>query len=163
MFFCDAVSGGHTTHWKPAAPMPSVSNYDYRELIANIETGADESTNALADEAGSTWSPWGEAMDREAAKQLGLDETHTIVMMATEVDYLEDAREVISEFKDVGLCSAEEVVEAIEEKTIRVPLPRGMVLVAMAPIGKAEPRTYGLVTVTPNADVTDLAPGKEEK
>ena len=90
---------------------------------------------------------WGESADREAAKQLGLDDTHTIVMMSTEIDYLDDVREAVREFEDVGLCSPDEVVDAIEEKIVHIPLPRGMVLVAMAPLGVFEPRTYGLVTL----------------
>ena len=90
---------------------------------------------------------WGENADREAAKQLGLDDTHTIVMMSTEIDYLDDVREAVQEFEESGLCSPEEVVDAIEEKIVHIPLPRGMVLVAMAPLGVFEPRTYGLVTL----------------
>ena len=68
-------------------------------------------------------------------------------MMSTEIDYLDDVREAVREFEDVGLCSPEEVVDAIEEKIVHIPLPRGMVLVAMAPLGVFEPRTYGLVTL----------------
>lgn len=101
---------------------------------------------ALEDPA--TRRAWGEDADRQAAKQLGLDDTYTIVMMSTEIDYMDDIREATQEFEDVGLCSPEEVIDAIEEKIVHVPLPRGMVLVAMAPLGVFEPRTYGLVTLT---------------
>lgn len=104
------------------------------------------SGGVLEDEG--TKRAWGEDADREAARQLGLDDTHTIVMMSTEIDYMDDIREVTQEFENVGLCSPEDLIDAIEEKIVHVPLPRGMVLVAMAPMGVFEPRTYGLVTLT---------------
>ena len=106
----------------------------------------ENSVGVLEDSA--TKRLWGEDADREAAKQLGLDDTHTIVMMSTEIDYLDDVREAVQEFEESGLCSPEEVVDAIEGKIVHIPLPHGMVLVAMAPLGVFEPRTYGLVTLT---------------
>lgn len=97
-----------------------------------------------------TYSPWGEATNKAAAHQLGLDESHTIVMMATEVDYLENAQAIAAELKDIGVCYVQDVIDIIEEKIIHIQLPRGMLLVAMAPHGKDEPRTYGLVSVAPS-------------
>lgn len=113
----------------------------------NIGTQEEGSSGGVLEDS-ATKRLWGEDADRDAAKQLGLDDTYTIVMMSTEIDYLDDVREVVQEFEEAGLCSPEEVVDAIEEKIVHIPLPRGMVLVAMAPLGVFEPRTYGLVTLT---------------
>ena len=61
------------------------------ENISSHETGS--SGGECADTA--TARVWGESADREAAKQLGLDDTHTIVMMSTEIDYLDDVVELV--------------------------------------------------------------------
>ncbi|MDD5370674.1 MAG: hypothetical protein PHQ40_16450 [Anaerolineaceae bacterium] len=90
---------------------------------------------------------WGEQTTKEAARQLGLDESYTIVMMSMEIEYVEDARSVIDEFEEDGFCCAKDVVEAIEDRIISVQLPKGLVLVGMAPRGEAAPRTYGIINL----------------
>lgn len=87
---------------------------------------------------------WGEARDREAAKQLGLEHDHTIFMMGTDcIDYIDDLREVINEFN--GLADASEVVDAIVERMKSVKLPNGFCLVGMSPVGTTGPDVFGIV------------------
>lgn len=88
--------------------------------------------------------PWGINQDREAARQLGLEGDHTIFMMGTEcIDYIDDVRVVLDDFD--GLASAEEVVDAIDERMKSVKLPNGFCLVGMMPVGAGGPETYGII------------------
>lgn len=90
--------------------------------------------------------PWGEAKDREAAKQLGLEGDHTIFMMATEcIDYIDDVRDVLDDFD--GVASSDEVVDAMIERLKTVKLPNGFCLVGMTPFGnnEREREIFGIV------------------
>jgi len=88
--------------------------------------------------------PWGAAKDHEAARQLGLEGDHTIFMMGTEcIDYIDDVRVILDDFD--GLASAEEIIDAIDERMKSVKLPNGFCLVGMMPVGASGPETYGIV------------------
>lgn len=89
---------------------------------------------------------WGEDKDREACRQLGLEGDQTIFMVSVEVDYVDDLQVVAREF--AGLCDAEEVIEAVEERVRSVKLPKGWFLVGVKPIEENGPETYGLVDFT---------------
>lgn len=94
----------------------------------------------------STERAWGQDVDETAGKQLGLDETHTIFMMSSEVDYIDDVYSVVNDFD--GVCSAEEVADAIQEKIEIASLPPGFRLVGMCPLGACKPCKYGVVNLT---------------
>ncbi len=91
---------------------------------------------------------WGEVIDQEAAKQLGLDPNFTIVMMANQFDYIEDIHEAAGALVGEGYCDPEEVVEEIEKKMVAIELPKGFALVAMAPIDDRESKRYGIVDLS---------------
>ena len=92
---------------------------------------------------------WGEVKDHEAARQLGLQEgDHTIFMMSCEVDCVEDIEEVEAEFADQGHVLADEVIAAVQARIQPVRLPKGWVLVGMAPLGADGPKRYGIVDLS---------------
>lgn len=91
---------------------------------------------------------WGEIKDREAARQLGLSDEHTIFMMSTDVECTDEIEAVAAEFAELGYVDPSEVLDAVQERIRHVPLPRGLVLVGMVPLGRAEPKTYGIVDLS---------------
>lgn len=88
---------------------------------------------------------WGKGREQEAARQLGLGGDHTIFMMATAIDYIDDINEVLNDFVESGLVEPRDVVEAVQDRTKSVDLPPGIVLVGMRAIGGQTPETFGLV------------------
>jgi hypothetical protein len=88
---------------------------------------------------------WGQAQDQEAARQLGLQGDHTIFVMSYEVDYIDDLRVIAEEMKPLGFVDPMDVIESIEVRQVHVKLPKGLVLVGMAPVGSDSPETYGIV------------------
>lgn len=93
---------------------------------------------------------WGEAADRAAAEQMGLEGDYTIFMMGCDADYVEDLQEVEDEFEknDVSLCHPEEVIDAVQERVKSVKLPKGFALVGMVPYGAKDPKHYGVVDLS---------------
>lgn len=88
---------------------------------------------------------WGEAQDREAARQLGLAGDLTIFMTGYEADYADDIRSVVTKFAEEGYVDPVEVVDAVEERIRSVMLPKGFVLVDLKPIDADSPVVYGVV------------------
>lgn len=101
-------------------------------------------------EAAVKESFWGEEIDREATKQLGLDGNHTVFMMANESDFIDDLQELAEKLEEDGnsLMSPHEFIGAIEGSMRRVKLPNGFRMVGLTPVGATEPKTYGVVNLT---------------
>lgn len=90
---------------------------------------------------------WGEEVDCAAAKQLGLDDNHTVFMMSSEADFVDDLEELVEALDAEGqsLLSPHEVVGKVDEYVHRVKLPGGFMMVGMCPVGAQAPKTYGVV------------------
>lgn len=84
---------------------------------------------------------------KEMARQLGMPEDSEVIMMSTEIDYFDHEEELRKEFEDCGSVYLTDVLTAIEERTVHVKLPKGMLLVAMAPKGEVQPLTFGIVNL----------------
>ena len=91
----------------------------------------------------TTYRAFGADHDAVACKALCLPENYTIFMMSLDIDYVDDARQMFSEESD--FMSAEEAADIVEEKTIRVTLPKGFMLVGLCPLDADEPRHYSVV------------------
>lgn len=104
----------------------------------------------MQNETAAVKSFWGEEIDREAAKQLGLDGNHTVFMMASEADFIDDLQELAERLEEDGrsLMSPHELIGEIESSMRRVKLPDGFRMVGMTPVGADEPKTYGVVDLT---------------
>lgn len=95
---------------------------------------------------------WGEEKDKIAANQLGLTENYTIFMMANRGEFIPDEDyDAVEEMFSGDLCNADEVVHAVREKEKEVILPGEIHLVGMCPVGKSEPKIYGVVDFSESA------------
>lgn len=92
---------------------------------------------------------WGADKDRIAAKQLNLTEDYTIFMMANRGEFIPDEDyEGVELMLEGELWRADEVIAAIKEKEQPIVLPENYQLVGMCPLGKTEPKVYGIVDLS---------------
>lgn len=80
--------------------------------------------------------------DQDAANQLGLDpaQDYSIFMAAVYADIITDTDELNESLEEYGSSS-----DCLQEFIKEVRLPMGYMLVGMAPYGKKNPKTYGII------------------